>query len=76
MIKSFCVNVPCGVEHYIVSSGLFRGKNTRKEIPKMFVRPEAEVVLFAEESFVATSGQAVVTTTRDPYKPIEGDPEE
>lgn len=62
------------MEHYIVISGLFRGENPRKEIPKMFVRPEAEVVLFAEESFVATSGETV--TTRDPYKPIEGPEEE
>lgn len=34
----------------------------------MFVRPEAEVVLFAEELF--TDASAV--TTRDPSKPIEG----
>ena len=41
----------------------------------MFVRPEAEVVLFADELFVATSGE-VVTTTRDPKAPIEGPEEE
>lgn len=38
----------------------------------MFVRPEAEVVLFAEELFVTTS----TTTTRDPRAPIEGPEEE
>ncbi len=37
----------------------------------MFVRPEAEVVLFAEELFVTTS-----VTTRDPKAPIEGPEEE
>ena len=43
----------------------------------MFVRPEAEVVLFAEELFVTTSGvETVATTTRDPKAPIEGPEEE
>ena len=40
----------------------------------MFVRPEAEVVLFAEELFVTTS--PTTTTTRDPKAPIEGPEEE
>lgn len=35
----------------------------------MFVRPEAEVVLFAEELFTEASGAAV--TTKDPKAPIE-----
>ena len=39
----------------------------------MFVRPEAEVVLFAEELFVTTSP---TTTTRDPKAPLEGPEEE
>ncbi len=42
----------------------------------MFVRPEAEVVLFADELFIATTGEVVVTTTRDPKAPIEGPEEE
>lgn len=33
----------------------------------MFVRPEAEVVLFAEELFTEASG----VTTKDPKAPIE-----
>lgn len=41
----------------------------------MFVRPEAEVVLFAEELFVTTS-PSPATTTRDPKAPIEGPEEE
>ncbi len=43
----------------------------------MFVRPEAEVVLFAEELFVTTSpNPSPATTTRDPRAPIEGPEEE
>ncbi len=34
----------------------------------MFVRPEAEVVLFAEELFTEASG---AVTTKDPKAPIE-----